>query len=188
MTEQVREISAFFTPSGLFEWLRMPFGLKNAPQNNQRLIDKSLYGYLKIDKRPNTINSGQSDLIDVFTDRELDYDMKASVLGRRSYIDDTLIPATSCEFFYHKVERLLDVSGRWNLSTSLAKSFCGRRKVDYLGHRVSLAGLEANPKDVGSLVSILFPRSLRSMKSFLGSLNYYSQFIEDFAVYASLLQ
>ena len=48
MTERARMISAFITPSGLFEWLRMPFGLKNAPQIYQRLIDNALYGYLKI--------------------------------------------------------------------------------------------------------------------------------------------
>ena len=85
------------------------------------------------------------------------------------------------------MERLLEVCNRWNLSIILDKSFWGRRKVDYLGHQVSLAELEANPKDLGSLVNMPFPRSLRSMKSFLGSLNYYSRFIEDFAVYASVL-
>ena len=66
------------------------------------------------------------------------------------------------------------------ISISLAKRFWGRRKVDYLGHQVSLAEFEENPKDLGSLVNIPFPRSLRSMQSFLGSLNYYSRFIEDF--------
>ena len=59
--------SAFITPSGLFEWLRMPFGLKNSPQINQRLIDNALYGYLKIGTRPTTIASESSGLIDVFT-------------------------------------------------------------------------------------------------------------------------
>ena len=69
----------------------------------------------------------------------------------------------------------------------MAKSLWGRRKVEYLGHQISLAGLEANPKDLGSLVNIPFPRTLRAMQSILGSLNYYSRFIEDFAVYASVL-
>ena len=59
--------------------------------------------------------------------------------------------------------------------------------MDYLGHQVSLAGIEAHPKDLGSLVNIPFPKTLRSMQSFLGSLNYYSRFVEDFAIYASVL-
>ena len=72
-------------------------------------------------------------------------------------------------------------------ATSLDKSFWGRRKVNYMGHQISLAGLEAYPKDLESLVNIPFPKTLRSMQSFLGSLNYYSRFIEDFAIYASVL-
>ena len=59
--------------------------------------------------------------------------------------------------------------------------------MDYLGHQVSFGGLEAHPKDLGSLVNTRFPRSLRSMQSFLGSLNYFSRFIENFSIYASVL-
>ncbi|OWZ06490.1 reverse transcriptase, partial [Phytophthora megakarya] len=68
-----------------------------------------------------------------------------------------------------------------------SKSFWGMDKVVYLGHRVSTGGLEANPKDLKSLTDLPFPGSLRSMQSFLGSLNYCSRFIEDYAIYASVL-
>ena len=72
MTERVRAISAFITPSGLFEWIRMPFGLKLAPQNYQRLIDNALYEYLKIGARSKSITARSPKLIDVFTDGEPD--------------------------------------------------------------------------------------------------------------------
>ncbi|OWZ02544.1 reverse transcriptase, partial [Phytophthora megakarya] len=48
MTDRARLISAFITPFGLFEWNRMPFGLKNAPQVYQRMIDNALYGFIRI--------------------------------------------------------------------------------------------------------------------------------------------
>ena len=96
MTERARMISAFITPSGLFEWLRMPFGLKNAPQIYQRLIDNALYGYLKIGTDPNAIATGSLDsadtvtgspkLVNVFTEGEPDPIQKPSMLGRRSYM------------------------------------------------------------------------------------------------------
>uniref|UniRef100_A0AAV1TPZ2 Reverse transcriptase n=1 Tax=Peronospora matthiolae TaxID=2874970 RepID=A0AAV1TPZ2_9STRA len=48
-------------------------------------------------------------------------------------------------------------------------------------------GLEAQPKNLESLVNIPFPSTLRAMQSFLGSLNYYRRFIEYFAVCAAVL-
>ena len=63
MTEKARAISAVTTPSGLCIWLRMPFGLKNAPQIYQRLIDNALYGFLKIGERSESITAGLPKLI-----------------------------------------------------------------------------------------------------------------------------
>ena len=73
----------------------MPYGLKNDPKIYKRLIDNSIYGYLKIgaDKDVNATNSFK--LTDVFAEGELKTDQAPSALGRRSYIDDRLIPATS---------------------------------------------------------------------------------------------
>ncbi|POM72275.1 Reverse transcriptase [Phytophthora palmivora] len=179
MTDRARSISAFTTPFGLFEWNRMPFGLKNAPQIYQRLLDNALCGFLKIKIR--------SDRKDVFETGEPDLERNESVLGRRSYIDDILVTGRSWDALCEKVEKLLDACDEWNRSISVAKSFWGRQKVDYLGHRVSAEGLETHPKDLSALQELPFPTNLRSMQSFLGSLNYYSRFIEYFAIYASVL-
>ncbi|POM80690.1 Hypothetical protein PHPALM_1444 [Phytophthora palmivora] len=47
MTSRARRISAFVCALGHFEWLRMPFGLKNAPMIYQRMIDNALWGYVQ---------------------------------------------------------------------------------------------------------------------------------------------
>ncbi|KAE8908000.1 hypothetical protein PF005_g26893 [Phytophthora fragariae] len=47
MTSRARRISAFVCALGHFEWLRMPFGLKNAPMIYQRLVDNALWGYVQ---------------------------------------------------------------------------------------------------------------------------------------------
>ncbi len=39
MAAESRESTAFSTPSGHFEWLRIPFGLKTAPITFQRMIN-----------------------------------------------------------------------------------------------------------------------------------------------------
>ena len=70
----------------------MPFGLKNAPQIYQRLVDNTLYESLKIGH----ISTSDSQ-IDVFKDGEPETDRRPSILGRRSFIDDILIPAALWE-------------------------------------------------------------------------------------------
>ncbi|OWZ08563.1 reverse transcriptase [Phytophthora megakarya] len=47
--------------------------------------------------------------------------------------------------------------------------------------------IRVNPKDLSALTDLEFPGSLRAMQSFLGCLNYYSRFIEEHAIYASVL-
>ena len=40
LTDRAKEISAFVTPDGLFQYKVMPFGMKNSPASFQRLINK----------------------------------------------------------------------------------------------------------------------------------------------------
>uniref|UniRef100_H3GYQ6 Reverse transcriptase domain-containing protein n=1 Tax=Phytophthora ramorum TaxID=164328 RepID=H3GYQ6_PHYRM len=47
MTMRARKVSAFVCALGHFEWLRMPFGLKNAPMIYQRMIDNALWGFVQ---------------------------------------------------------------------------------------------------------------------------------------------
>jgi hypothetical protein len=44
LTERAKEISAFVTPDGLFQYKVMPFGMKNAPATFQRMIHFLLHG------------------------------------------------------------------------------------------------------------------------------------------------
>ena len=40
LTQRAREISAFVTPSILYQYKVMPFGMKNAPATFQRMVNK----------------------------------------------------------------------------------------------------------------------------------------------------
>lgn len=44
LTPRAREISAFVTPSGLYSYKVMPFGLRNAPCSFQRLMNRVISG------------------------------------------------------------------------------------------------------------------------------------------------
>ncbi|POM71785.1 Reverse transcriptase [Phytophthora palmivora] len=106
----------------------------------------------------------------------IDLERNESVLGRRSYIGDILVTGRSRDALRKKVETPLDACDEWNLYISVVKKLLGSAK-----------GLETHPKDLSALQELPFPINLRSMQSFIGSLNYYSRFIEYFAIYASVL-
>ncbi|KAG3071002.1 hypothetical protein PI124_g21227 [Phytophthora idaei] len=46
VTLRARKVSAFVCAMGHFEWLRMPFGLKNAPMIYHRMIENALWGFV----------------------------------------------------------------------------------------------------------------------------------------------
>ncbi|OWY96317.1 hypothetical protein PHMEG_00033445 [Phytophthora megakarya] len=48
MTERAKLISAFTCPFGHFQWVRMPFGLKNAPLIYQQMINNCLWGFVRL--------------------------------------------------------------------------------------------------------------------------------------------
>ena len=44
LTKRAREVSAFVTPDGLYQYKVMPFGMKNAPATFQRMINNVIKG------------------------------------------------------------------------------------------------------------------------------------------------
>ncbi|OWY91699.1 reverse transcriptase, partial [Phytophthora megakarya] len=124
------------------------------------MIDNSLYGFTRIPKM-----TGDLERLDVFEAGEPEDPGKPSMLGRRFYIDDILVPAANWDQLCDGVEDLLEACNKWTLSISVVKIFWG---MEYLGHKVSHDGLEANPKDLSALTDL-------------------DRFIEDYAIYASVL-
>ena len=139
--------TAIITPFGLFEYTRMPFGLCNAAQSFQRLMDTVLRGLPR-----------------VFV-----------------YIDDILV------FSHDPVEHLADLDAvfsrlkQFGLVIRPEKCVLGQSEVDFLGFRVSSAGLAPLPDKVADLLDFPSPTSIKECRSFIGMVNYYHRFVPRLA-------
>ncbi|KAE9311340.1 hypothetical protein PR003_g20044 [Phytophthora rubi] len=221
MTERAKLISAFVCPFGHFQWVRMPFGLKNAPLIYQHVINNCLWGfvrlppeeealvdqevldYLGLDPQdsenperaeldpdvthPEDYLSALTEQMTVFKRNIPTPSRMGPVLGRSSYIDDIAHGAATWDQLCDDLDALLYRLRYWNISVSLPKIEFGKRTIPYLSHEIGAEGIRATPKIVKGIQDLPFPKTLKGVQSFLGSLNYYHKFIEDFPVVAAVL-
>ena len=135
--------TAVITPFGLFEFLRMPFGLKNAAQAFQRLMDSVCAG-----------------LDFVFV-----------------YLDDILIASESEAEHLEHLQALFDRLEDNGLVVKVEKCLFGVSEIDFLGHRVSSAGIRPLPSKVKAISSFPVPTAVTSLEQFIGMVNFYHVFV-----------
>lgn len=160
MTARASNISAFICQLGHFQWLRMPQGLKNAPQIYQRMLDNAIWRFV----RPRggwdceaTDNNEDGTEGDIFSHGEPDDSHPGPVFLRRSYIDDIAFGTRTWNECCETLARFLKRMKQCGVSLSLPKSQFGQRRIDFLSHCVSTEGIEAKPKDLPGLKALLFP-------------------------------
>ncbi|OWZ17380.1 LOW QUALITY PROTEIN: reverse transcriptase [Phytophthora megakarya] len=98
-------------------------------------------------------------------------------LGHSSYIDDIAHGAATWDLLCGDLDALLYRLRYWSISVSLPKSEFGKRVIPNTCH----------PEDHKNIQELPFPSTLKGVQSFLGSLNYYLKFIENYAVVAASL-
>ncbi|RAW33734.1 hypothetical protein PC110_g9951 [Phytophthora cactorum] len=99
-------------------------------------------------------------VVDMFTTGEPDKSSLVSEFGRRAFVDDICFGGEDFDSCLTTLDRLLTRFTTCRISISFTKSIFCQPKVDFFK---------------------------RGMQSFFGALNYYSRFIQDFAVYGAAL-
>ncbi|OWY95361.1 reverse transcriptase, partial [Phytophthora megakarya] len=202
MTERAKLISAFVCPFGHFQWIRMPFGLKNAPLIYQQVINNCLPGSFGLSESGTQDNgppgcgtpgcSGCEDdhasrllptLVDQMTvfKRNIPAPTQMSpVLGHSSYINDIAHGAPTWDALCADLDALLYRLRYWNISVSLPKSEFEKLSIPYLSHEISAEGIRATPKIAKGVQDLPFPTTLKGPEL-------YHNFIEDYPVVAASL-
>ncbi|OWZ13557.1 hypothetical protein PHMEG_00013096 [Phytophthora megakarya] len=122
---------------------------------------------------------------DMFTNGEPGESSLVPVFDRRSFVDDICCGSETYDGCLSTLDRLLRRFTECRISVSFTKSIFVQSRVDFHSHEVVPEELRADAKKIKRVTEFSFPTSMKGMQSFLGALNYYSRFTQDFAVYAA---
>ena len=135
--------TAIVTPFGLFEFLSMPFGLKNAAQTFQRLMDRFFRG-----------------LPYVFI-----------------YLDDMLVASQDRKLHLEHLHVVLNLLVQNGLVLNLEKCSFAQSEIEYLGHKITPAGIVPLCHHIDALLLPPRPLDVRCIQRFLGMINFYRRFL-----------
>jgi len=103
------------------------------------------------------------------------------------YLDDLIIMASSFEQLVERFATVLDRLRVANLKLNCRKCNLFQRKVSFLGHIVSEAGIEVQPEKTDVVRNWPVPKNLTELRSFLGLASYYRRFLNGFSIIAAPL-
>lgn len=103
------------------------------------------------------------------------------------YLDDIVIWSQSLEEHRRNVATVLEALREHSLYCSPKKTDLFCIELDFLGHRISRRGVEADEKKVEKIVSWPIPKSVHDVQSFLGIVRYIANFLPKLAEHTVIL-
>ena len=149
LDEKSSYLATFYTPFGLYRWLRMPFGIKSAPEEFQRRLDENLEGLENV--------AVIADDILIYRTGETDIEAEKSH-------DNALIA-----LFERCRERRIKINQkklRFNLDS-----------VTYMGHVFSKKGVSPDPEKILAITQMNRPEDVKAVQRLLGVATYLAKFV-----------
>jgi hypothetical protein len=85
------------------------------------------------------------------------------------------------------VDRVLHLLSQHELFLKQSKCAFGASEVEYLGHLVGKDGIRVDPKNIESMQYWPHPKTLKSLRGFLGVTAYYRKFVKNYGNIATPL-
>lgn len=155
LDEEARQFTSFITSFGQYRYTRLPMGLANAPS----LFMRGMSDFTR-------------DLLNVlvFVD-DINIYNGAEATSEQALYTNHLKYLTA--FFAKCRLKHLKLNGK--------KSTIGAPEIDYLGHRINAEGIFPGQAKVDAVQSFSTPNSVTNIRTFLGIVNYYRQWIKNCA-------
>ena len=103
------------------------------------------------------------------------------------YVDDLLLASRSADEHIRKLDLVFDRLAVAGLTINPAKCAFFARRLTFLGHSISDAGVAPNDEKVQAILSYPTPKSARDVKRYLGVCGYYRGFIQNYGSIAAPL-
>lgn len=103
------------------------------------------------------------------------------------FIDDVLITGATPEEHLKNVEKVLEKLLKCGLKLQKSKCKFFENEVNYLGYIIDKNGTRKDSQKVKAMLEAPRPTNLTQLQSFIGLVNYYRQFIKNFATHMSPL-
>ena len=97
------------------------------------------------------------------------------------YVDDILIYSENEELHYEHIKIILKALDDAGLKLKIEKCQFFEREIQYLGYIINQKGININQNRLDEIKNYSRPKNLRTLRGFLGVLNYYKRFINNLA-------
>ena len=101
--------------------------------------------------------------------------------GLSIYLDDVLVFSDKPEEHLQRLVQVLEAHLEAGIKVKPAKTRLFQSSVQYLGHVLSEKGIAMVPEYIEKIVEWPAPRTTKQLSTFLGFVNYYRQFLQDYA-------
>ena len=103
------------------------------------------------------------------------------------YLDDVICFGKTFEEASENLERVFSRLRAASLTLKPKKCHLFKKKVAFLGHVVSEAGVQCDPDKISAVKGWEVPKTVTGVRSYLGFVNYYRKYVKSFAQVASPL-
>jgi hypothetical protein len=103
------------------------------------------------------------------------------------FFDDILIYSKNSQSHLSHVDQIFHLLSQHQLFLKFSKCAFGASEVEYLGHIFGKASVWVDPKKIEAMQDWTRPKTIKSLRGFLGLTNYYRKFVRNYGKIANPL-